>query len=152
MVALRRQGLLDILEQKTKSVISKVVLCNFPTFSVLLIIRRVTQGAYEFGLTTEPCSSIPSSEGESRTGSMTGAQRTGSSLARMGTVFRRAADFFLLSRSRSSEPDVDVVVDELMSAMMTGESALVAMWGDKMSRLGESKFKMSDEQVSEIES
>ena len=127
MVALRRQGLLDILEQKTKSVISKVVLCNFPTFSVLLIIRRVTQGAYEFGLTTEPCSSIPSSEGESRTGSMTGAQKTGSSLARMGTVFRRAADFFLLSRSRSSEPDVDVAVDELMSAMMTGDSALVAI-------------------------
>ena len=99
------------------------------------------------------------SEVESRTGSMTGAQKTGSSLARMGTVFRRAADFFLLSRSRSSEPDVDVAVEELRSAMMAGEPALVAMWGNKMSRLGESKFELvrrtngqTSVPVSEIES
>ena len=98
--------------------------CNFSSL----------ESNFEIGLTAKFCSSVPSSDGESRTGSMTGVQKSGSSSLAMGTVLRRAANFFLLSRSRSIEPDVDVV-DEFMSAIIAAEEpALVAMWGSKMSR------------------
>ena len=72
------------------------------------------------GLTTELGSTQPSSDGKSRTGSMRGGCSSSSSLA-TGTVLRRAARFFLASRSSSSDlpPDDVDAVDEFMSAIFS---------------------------------